>query len=318
MTSMPSADSQPQLPAERQGIKLPAMTVKLEPSIEIELAHTGIQSAPFIALPSQGGLLVSVRRSIAYGAVGLALGLGAPIGSLLFRQLIGLTTGPLVDFEANRFFYLYLAVGTSIVFTSFGFVLGLLADRLVAANAKLQGLAVTDSLTSLRNSRYFNEVLPLETARADRQNQSLGLVVIDLDNFKRINDRLGHAAGDRALVHFASILVRSIRKVDIPCRIGGEEFGVICPGAGLEDTRRVAERILTGLKEHPFSQVNLPERLTASAGVAVHSFEQDHKELFLAADTALYMAKKSGKDQVAPARQSIAESERAITGTDRH
>ena len=320
MTSMPFADSQPQLLAERPGIKLPAATVKLPSSREIHFAHNGAESPSFVLLPSPGGLLGSVRRSIAYGAVGFALGLGAPIGSLLLRQIIGLATGPLPDFEAHRFFYLYLAIGTSIAFTSFGFVLGLMADRLVAANAKLQGLAVTDSLTSLRNSRYFNELLPVETARADRQKQSLGLVVIDLDNFKRINDRLGHAAGDRALVHFAAVLHRSIRKVDIPCRIGGEEFAVICPGAGLEDTRRVAERILTGLKEHPFSQANSPEpeRLTASAGVAVHSHEQDYKALFIAADTALYTAKKAGKDQVATARQPVAESGRAITGTDGH
>src|SRR5215813_8059321 len=302
MTSMPFADSQPQLLAERPGIKLPATTVKLPSSREIHLAHNGAESPSFVLLPSPGGLLGSVRRSIAYGAAGFALGLGAPIGSLLLRQIIGLTTGPLPDFEAHRFFYLYLAIGTSIVFTSFGFVLGLMADRLVAANAKLQGLAVTDSLTSLRNSRYFNEVLPVETARAERQKQSLGLVVIDLDNFKRINDRLGHAAGDRALVHFAAVLHRSIRRVDIPCRIGGEEFAVICPGAGLEDSARVAERILVTLKESPLPHTSPPERLTASAGVSVRAPGQDHEELLLAADAALYEAKRAGKDRIATSR----------------
>jgi diguanylate cyclase (GGDEF)-like protein len=229
------------------------------------------------------------------------------------------------DFQAHRFFYLYLAVGTLIVFTSFGIFLGLVADRLVAVNAELQGLAVTDALTSLRNARYFNELLPVELARADRQNQPLALVIIDLDNFKRINDRFGHAAGDRALAHCASVLSRSIRMVDIPCRIGGEEFAVICPGAGLEDARRVAERILVGLKESPLPNTNPPERLTGSAGVAMHSLGSDYKDLFLAADAALYAAKRSGKDRVATSRQpvevqppAIAVQLPAITGTDGH
>jgi len=264
----------------------------------------------------------SVRRWVLYGGLGFALALGAPVGCLLLRRMTGeAVAGFGAEFAAHRFFYLYLAVGTLIAFTSFGVFLGLVADRLVAVNAELQGLAVTDSLTALRNARYFNEVLPVELARADRQNQPLALVIIDLDNFKRINDRFGHAAGDRALAHGASVLSRSIRMVDIACRIGGEEFAIVCPGAGLEDARRVAERILAGLKENPLPNTNPPERITASAGVAMHSFGGDDKDLFLDADAALYAAKRAGKDRVAMARQPVAVQSPAIdspaiTGTD--
>jgi diguanylate cyclase (GGDEF)-like protein len=280
--------------------------------------YAGASSRVFLLSDGCGGLLRSVRRWIVYGAVGFALALGAPVGCLLLRQIAGVaTSGVLGELQAHRFFYLYLGIGTSVAFSSFGFVLGLFADRLVAANAKLRGLAVTDALTSLRNARYFHDVLSREAARADRQNQPFALVMIDLDNFKRINDRFGHAAGDRALVHFAAVLSGCIRKVDIACRIGGEEFAVICPGAGLEDARRVAERILAGLRDCPLPEMNA-ERLTASAGVAVHSPGRHCAELTLAADAALYAAKRSGKDQVAMSQQSLAIQGPAITGTDGH
>jgi len=256
----------------------------------------------------------AVPRWLLYGSLGFVLALGAPVGFLLLRELIGAATSLQEEFAANRLFYLYLGVGNLVAFTAFGALLGAIADRLVATNEKLQALAVTDALTLLRNARYFSEVLPLESARADRQKQSLGLIIIDLDNFKRINDRFGHVAGDRALVHFASVLLHSIRRVDIPCRIGGEEFAVICPGAGLEDSARVAERILATLKESPLPHTSPPERLTASAGVSVRAPGQDHEELLLAADAALYEAKRAGKDRIATSRLP-AEGEPAVTGT---
>jgi len=256
----------------------------------------------------------AVPRWLLYGSLGFVLALGAPVGFLLLRELMGAATSLQEEFAANRLFYLYLGLGNLVAFTAFGALLGAIADRLVATNEKLQALAVTDALTLLRNARYFSEVLPLESARADRQKQSLGLIIIDLDNFKRINDRFGHVTGDRALVHFASVLLRSIRRVDIPCRIGGEEFAVICPGAGLEDSARVAERILVTLKESPLPHTSPPERLTASAGVSVRAPGQDHEELLLAADAALYEAKRAGKDRIATSRLP-AEGEPAVTGT---
>jgi len=256
----------------------------------------------------------AVPRWLLYGGLGFLLALGAPAGCLLLRELTGAATSLKEDLAVNRFFCLYLGIANLVAFTAFGALLGALADRLVATNEKLKALAVTDELTLLRNARYFREVLPLEAARADRQKQSLGLIIIDLDNFKRINDRFGHVAGDRALVHFASVLLHSIRRADIPCRIGGEEFAVICPGAGLEDSRRVAERILATLKESPLPDTNSPERLTASAGVSVRAPGQDPEELLLAADAALYEAKRAGKDRIASSRSS-AEGEPAVTGT---
>ncbi len=269
--------------------------------------------------PRYPRFLTHLPRWFVYTAFGFALALGAPMGGLLLRQIVGAAPmGVAADFEAHRFFYVYLAIGTSVAFSSFGFVLGLVADRLVAVNAKLQGLAVTDALTSLRNSRYFNELLPVESARAERQQQPLGLVILDLDNFKRINDRYGHAAGDRALVHAAAVISGCIRKVDTACRIGGEEFAVVCPGAALDDTRRVAERILAGLRESPLPQTNPPERITASAGVAVYQPGHDFEELSLAADAALYAAKRAGKDRVAASRQALAIQGPAIAGTHRH
>lgn len=256
----------------------------------------------------------AIPRWLRYGALGSLLALATPVGCLFLREITGAATSFQEDFAAHCFFYLYLGIANAVAFVLFGALLGLMADRLVASNAKLQALAVTDALTLLRNARYFGEALPVESARADRQEQSLGLIIIDLDNFKRINDRFGHVAGDRALVHFAGVLSRSVRRVDIACRIGGEEFAVICPGAGLEDSRRVAERILATLKESPLPQTSPPERLTASAGVAVRRPGEDRGELLLAADAALYEAKRAGKDRVATS-PSPGSVEKQVSGT---
>jgi diguanylate cyclase (GGDEF)-like protein len=164
----------------------------------------------------------------------------------------------------------------------------------------LREQSARDQLTGLFNRRYMEESLDRELMRASRQGYSLGLLMMDLDHFKDLNDGFGHAAGDRVLRAVGDFLESSVRGDDVACRFGGEEFVVILPRASLDDTRRRAEALrkgMKGLRLEP-SEPSLPS-VTISIGVSCSS---DHgetgKQLIYAADVALYRAKAGGRDQV--------------------
>jgi diguanylate cyclase (GGDEF)-like protein len=161
--------------------------------------------------------------------------------------------------------------------------------------AELRFLASHDPLTRLLNRRAFVERLDEEVARVTRYGRSFGLVVADLDRFKRLNDRYGHAAGDAALVTFANVLAGSLRKSDIAFRIGGDEFAVLLAEAKDEGARQVVERLDALLREAEAPDQPWLAALTASFGYA--SLPQDARDaqtLFRLADEALYDAKRSG------------------------
>jgi diguanylate cyclase (GGDEF)-like protein len=238
-------------------------------------------------------LLPSQRRARLYGLVGALLALGAPLGWLALQLLTGKLQGSAEhELSVHLWLYAYLTLGTMVAFTLFGVVVGAITDKLLAANRRLEELVVTDSLTSLRNRRYFRDRLVSECARAGRGEGPLALVVIDLDHFKQLNDALGHSLGDLALTRAAQHLATSCRISDVACRIGGEEFALICPDTSLANAVDVAERIRLGMRA--------ASRLTASFGVSVWRPSQSADELFKAADTALYEAKEAGRNRVCP------------------
>lgn len=138
--------------------------------------------------------------------------------------------------------YLYLLVPTVLVFTVFGGGLGLAEDRLERANRRLDQLSITDPLTGLSNVRYFNARMVEEAARADRSGEPLALAILDLDHFKRVNDRQGHAEGDHVLAAAATALRAFARQTDTVARIGGEEFAMIMPAADATSAFAAAER----------------------------------------------------------------------------
>ncbi len=164
----------------------------------------------------------------------------------------------------------------------------------------LQQLSVRDPLTGLFNRRYMEESLARELRRAERQNKPLGLIMLDIDHFKRFNDTLGHDAGDALLRELGAFLQRQIRGGDIACRYGGEEFTIVLPGASAETTRQRAEQLREGAKQLRAHQgERLLEPVTLSLGVA--AFPQDGTSrdvLFQNADVALYRAKQQGRDRV--------------------
>jgi diguanylate cyclase (GGDEF)-like protein len=159
-------------------------------------------------------------------------------------------------------------------------------------------LADLDALTGLHNRRYFHETLAREVARAHRYNRDLALIVFDLDDFKAINDRIGHLAGDSVLADAAARVREVVRSADIACRVGGDEFGVILPESTLADADQLYRRIQSSVALQPSSTIG---RIGFSAGVAELRPNDDAVSFFQRADEALYRAKEAGKGQISSA-----------------
>jgi diguanylate cyclase (GGDEF)-like protein len=169
------------------------------------------------------------------------------------------------------------------------------------AYLKLEVEATVDEKTGLANYRVFYKKLREEWERSERYKLPLSIVMLDLDDFKRVNDSLGHQAGDRVLREFAVLVSGGARGTDLAARYGGEEFAMILPHTDREHAEHVAERIRAAVFEFSFLEPDHPLRVTVSAGAAtfapgirIASAEQ----LVAAADRALYAAKKAGKNQV--------------------
>jgi diguanylate cyclase (GGDEF)-like protein len=164
-----------------------------------------------------------------------------------------------------------------------------------------------DELTGLANRRQFTALVQEAFARAERAAAPLALVLADLDDFKSLNDRFGIRSGDQVLKTFAGLLRRNTRDVDLPARIGGEEFGVLLIDTDAEGARQFAERLRAELRE----TAGLPALITASLGVASYPEARTAEDLLASASTGLRRAKEAGKDRVVVADGSPSERARA-------
>lgn len=174
---------------------------------------------------------------------------------------------------------------------------------------RLQQDALFDAVTGLRNHRYFQVRLREEVQRSDRNSRPTALILFDLDNFKAINDRFGHAVGDYVLSQVSRVLEANARSSDIVCRYGGEELAVILPETSVDEGTQVAER----LREAVERRNDRPgPAVTVSAGIASYPDCADQSDaLIAAADAALYSAKRAGKNRVASAPLTEAEQSAA-------
>jgi diguanylate cyclase (GGDEF)-like protein len=152
-----------------------------------------------------------------------------------------------------------------------------------------------DALTGLHNRRFFHETLEREAARAHRYDRDLALVVLDVDDFKAINDRIGHLAGDGVLASVAGRLREAVRSADVACRVGGDEFAIILPESSLADADQLYRRVQEAMAAAPVGRAGT---LSLSAGIAQLQKADDAAAFFQRADDALYRAKGSGKAQV--------------------
>ena len=169
-----------------------------------------------------------------------------------------------------------------------------LQQELVSVSDRLH----EDQLTNLLNRRGLTRAFEIEAARADRRQESMCLSILDIDNFKHLNDTLGHKAGDLALVHLAGVVRQSIRPSDIISRYGGEEFVILLPETPLDVAVHVMTRVQRELTRRFFLNNNERVLITFSAGVAQRRINETQDDLLVRADRALYQAKHSGKNRV--------------------
>ena len=178
-----------------------------------------------------------------------------------------------------------------------------LERTLIKANSEIKKLSITDPLTKAFNRGYLEERMPIEMKRAQRYNNSLSLILSDIDFFKKVNDVYGHQAGDKVLKEFVKLLKHSTRtNVDFVVRFGGEEFLVILPETDLKTAMKIAERIRNStemlITKHQQHQI----KITASFGVATFKYnnkeDYNYERLVSEADKNLYKSKKTGRNKV--------------------
>lgn len=171
----------------------------------------------------------------------------------------------------------------------------LLKKQVKKRTKQLEELAYTDSLTKCFNRQKINEILSLEINRHNRYGHTVSIIMLDIDNFKHINDTFGHIIGDDVLINLTKILRENIRKVDFIGRWGGEEFVIICPETNIKNTAILANKLCSKINSYEFDQVKI---VTASFGVSELQKNDDERTILIRADEALYMAKAEGKNRV--------------------
>ena len=164
-----------------------------------------------------------------------------------------------------------------------------------------QHRASTDQLTGLRNHRYFQEALAAELYRCSRTGELTTIAVLDLDDFKAVNDTFGHSEGDAVLQRTAAVLTQALRPYDLPARLGGEEFAVLLPGLELNGALAVGERLRCAVQVSPteVDGFGVPA-ITVSIGAAQMREDDRLDDLMNRADIALFRAKESGKNRCSP------------------
>ncbi|QDL55716.1 GGDEF domain-containing protein [Rhodoferax aquaticus] len=180
-------------------------------------------------------------------------------------------------------------------------------EALQQANAELQDkqrelqrLTRTDGLTNLFNRKTFVELTQQELQRAQRQNSSTAILVMDLDYFKKVNDTWGHPAGDAVLKHAATLASSAVRSTDLVARLGGEEFIVLLPSTSIDAARRLAEKIRAKIEAHPaqWSGQRIPVTVSIGSAGCTAAEKLDFDALYYNADKALYLAKQRGRNRV--------------------
>jgi diguanylate cyclase (GGDEF)-like protein len=239
-----------------------------------------------------------------YPALGFAIALCIPVGALLMRYCsenpILKTSWFYYELRYNSPFYAFMAIGTILSFMLFGYILGMRSEEQRVNNrilrARIDELhlkSVTDGLTGCYTHGYLHEVLELEMQRALTSQAPLSLLLLDIDDFKKVNDLHGHLFGDRVIKETAETIAASVRADDIFGRLGGDEFLVIMPGADHDMAAVVARRICTS-----FAKSNHMATVSIGAASLTGSEKVSAADVLHRADLNLYQAKREGKNRV--------------------
>jgi diguanylate cyclase (GGDEF)-like protein len=222
-------------------------------------------------------VLFAVTQAI---AAGISLSQGAEHEPVLFDKFMHFT---------------YLTLPAGYITTSILIILMMASD----ISEKMKEIAVRDQLTGLLNRRGFNEYGEKAFAAARRAGAPLSLIMTDIDRFKHINDRFGHAAGDAALAHFARLFAEERRSEDIVARVGGEEFALLLPGTNLRDAMALADQLCEKIGSTPIDLTTVGLPMTSSFGVAtISDNDTSLDDMTRRADRALYRSKRAGRNQV--------------------
>lgn len=240
-------------------------------------------------------MLATYQHRVRYTVAGILISVGSPLGLLLLRTIVLRRYSFAAiwsDIASNSLIYLYISVTTILAFALFGYVLGRQTDT-------LQQLSTTDALTGIGNRRALSASLEHECLRSRRYGSPLSALLVDVDQLKRVNDLLGHAAGDQVLRGFAAAITCTSRATDVGGRWGGDEFLIIAPATAGPAAAALAERLQSELAKQ---ETIGGAKATASVGVATFDPNQrlqpDADALLQAADTALRRAKAAGRNQV--------------------
>ena len=176
-----------------------------------------------------------------------------------------------------------------------------MTETLSARSETLEHAALTDGLTGMQNRRYFDDALKEYLEEFRRINKPIGLMVLDLDHFKQVNDTHGHDVGDQVLREVSACLKNFTRYHDIAARLGGEEFAVVAPNMDLESLMKFAERIRKAVADLVITSGNVRLKVTTSVGLAVWDNHEDADGFYRRADRMLYQAKRQGRNRVCAA-----------------
>lgn len=190
------------------------------------------------------------------------------------------------------------AIHVCLIFGMFAALAGFYRHTILVAEARLLKQATLDPLTGLSNRSHFETLVTTELARCERSGAPVALMLCDVDHFKQVNDRCGHAAGDQALVHVAQVLEANLRECDVLARWGGEEFLALMPDSSLQAAHAGAERIRAAIEAQPLNIDGTPISITLSFGVAQLHGAHDLQDAMARADKALYESKRAGRNRV--------------------
>ena len=269
--------------------------VLIEPHVGVRMATVPAYAAFTLAISAI--LIIRYRERTRPAEWAAAISILTVASTQVAASILAFLQGPVGDesITAAYLHFNFLTVPAGYIGMSMFIILMMTSD----ISAKMKKMATHDELTGLLNRRGFNEYGERAFAAASRSGAPLSVIMTDIDRFKFINDKYGHAVGDTALAHFARLVSASRRSEDVIARVGGEEFALLLPGTELRDALSLADQLCSKIGSTPLDMTSVGLPMTSSFGVAaISDSDSTLDDMVLRADRALYRSKRGGRNQV--------------------